>query len=55
MKKGTSVTVRMPRGAERTGRYVGVVDSARGQFFVIKPHEKSAQTFKARPSCVTPA
>lgn len=54
MKKGTAVRVRMPRGGEREGKFVGVHDTERGQWYEIKPPEKGAVTFRARPSMVTP-
>jgi hypothetical protein len=53
MKKGTSVEARTPRGTIKTGKYQTTETGAKGQWFVIKPHEKGAPTFKARPSMVT--
>lgn len=52
MRKGQKVTVRMPKGPNREGKYVGE-EEKRGTWYVIQPPEKGAQTFRARPSTVT--
>lgn len=52
MRKGAQVTVRMTKGPNREGKFVGREES-RGEWYVIQPHEKGAATFKARPSQVT--
>lgn len=53
MRNGMKVTVKMPKGPNREGKYVGE-ESNRGTWYVIQPHEKGAAPFKARPSSVTP-
>lgn len=53
MRIGAKVTVRMPRGENREGKYIGK-ETARGEWYIIQPHDKAAQPFKARPSMVTP-
>lgn len=51
MKKGTQVRVKMSKGPDRVGKYVGK-EEARGEWYVIQPPEKGSATFKARPSQV---
>ena len=54
MKNGTSVSVRTPRGTVKLGKLVKKdTTGTRGEYWVIKPHEKGAETFKARPSMCT--
>lgn len=53
MKKGTKVAVKMPKGPNREGKFVGEVTN-RGTWYVIKPHDKGAMEFKVRPATVTP-
>lgn len=52
MRQGAKVSVRMSKGADRAGKYVGK-ETNRGEWYIIQPHEKGAATFKARPSQVT--
>ena len=53
MRKGQKVTVKMPKGPDREGKYIGE-ESKRGTWYIIQPPEKGAATFKARPASVTP-
>jgi hypothetical protein len=53
MRKGQKVTVRMPKGPNREGKYVGE-ETNRGTWYIIQPPEKGAQPFKVRPATVTP-
>lgn len=53
MKRGTLVTVRMPRGPLRQGTYFKAHMTLKGEWYEIKPLEKGSPTFRARPSCVT--
>ena len=53
MRKGEKVTVRMPKGANREGKFVGR-ETNRGEWWVIQ-ELGSKKTFKARPSMVLPA
>lgn len=55
MKKGTVVTVRMPRGEPREGKFVMAdTTGARGTWYKIQPLDKTQPTFRARPTCVAP-
>lgn len=53
IRKGAKVTVRMTKGENREGKFVGE-ETNRGTWYVIQPHEKGAQPFRVRPACVTP-
>ena len=54
MKNGTHVEVRTPRGTTKTGKVQSKdTTGKRGEYWVIKPHEKGAPTFRARPSMCT--
>ena len=53
MRKGQQVTVKMPKGPNRNGKYVGE-ETNRGTWYIIQPPTKGAPTFKARPASVTP-
>lgn len=53
MRKGAQVTVKMSKGADRVGKFVGE-ETNRGTWFIIQPPEKGSLPFKARPSTVTP-
>jgi hypothetical protein len=53
MRKGAKVTVKMPRGANREGKFVGE-ETNRGTWYIIQPPEKGAQPFRVRPAAVTP-
>jgi hypothetical protein len=53
IRRGAKVTVKMAKGPNREGKYVGEEEN-RGTWYVIQPHEKGSQPFKARPANVTP-
>lgn len=50
MRQGSKVSVKMPKGAPRTGKFVRR-ETNRGEWLVIKD-EKGGE-FKARPASVT--
>jgi hypothetical protein len=53
MRQGAKVSVKMSKGPNRDGKYVGK-ETNRGEWYIIQPHEKGAAPFKARPSQVSP-
>lgn len=61
MKKGNPVSVRTPRGAIKTGKFVREVQTAFGPWYEITPTDdtgkaiRGAEPFRARPASVTAA